>query len=214
MMSPTGKNMAEMVRISPGAFSWYQGAASVDSITAQLLRYLAAQCCVDRITASGTNGGFESKMQAKSKPVDLPKSQQGTGHERIPEQFVPSHMRLLAPYPRHQFDGLLRSEGVHGFCTRQTIAQKELLTVVDRDGNARQTSSGQEGKRCTLYMQDDITAGIRRPVRPRGSLLRRGSHGHLQHSHFMLFLIGVLVHAQSARNKRDDLGAHRGICQH
>lgn len=37
MMSPTGKKMAEMVRISPGALSWYQGAASVDSITAQLL---------------------------------------------------------------------------------------------------------------------------------------------------------------------------------
>ena len=79
---------------------------------------------------------------------------------------------------------------------RLYLAQKELLTVVDRVGNARQTSSGQEGKRCILYMQDDITAGIRRPVRPRGSLLRRGSHGHVQHSHFMLFLIGVLVHAR------------------
>ena len=36
MMSPTGKNMAEIVRIRPGAFCWYQGAASVASITAQL----------------------------------------------------------------------------------------------------------------------------------------------------------------------------------
>lgn len=37
MMSPTGKKMAEIVRIRPGALSWYHGAASVDSITAQLL---------------------------------------------------------------------------------------------------------------------------------------------------------------------------------
>lgn len=34
-MSPTGKNMAEIVRIRPGAFCWYQGAASVDNVTAQ-----------------------------------------------------------------------------------------------------------------------------------------------------------------------------------
>lgn len=36
MMSPTGKNMAEILRIRPGAFSWYQGAASVDKVTAEL----------------------------------------------------------------------------------------------------------------------------------------------------------------------------------
>ena len=36
MMSPTGKNMAEIVRIRPGAFCWYHGAASVANITAQL----------------------------------------------------------------------------------------------------------------------------------------------------------------------------------
>lgn len=39
MMSPTGKNMAEIVRIRPGAFCWYQGAASVDNVTAQLLQH-------------------------------------------------------------------------------------------------------------------------------------------------------------------------------
>ena len=36
MMSPTGKKMAEIVRIRPGAICWYQGAASVANITAQL----------------------------------------------------------------------------------------------------------------------------------------------------------------------------------
>ena len=45
MMSPTGKNMAEMLRISPGALSWYQGAASVDNITAQLLLLSAGPSC-------------------------------------------------------------------------------------------------------------------------------------------------------------------------
>ena len=46
MMSPTGKNMAEIVRIRPGALSWYHGAASVDSITAQLLQFSAARSCI------------------------------------------------------------------------------------------------------------------------------------------------------------------------
>ena len=50
----------------------------------------------------------------KSKSFDSPKAQQGTSHEGVPEQFVPSHMRLFASYPRDQFDGLLRGEGVHG----------------------------------------------------------------------------------------------------
>ena len=44
----------------------------------------------------------------------LPKAQEGTGHEGVSDQFVPSHMRLLASYPRDQLDGLLGSEGVHG----------------------------------------------------------------------------------------------------
>ena len=48
MMSPTGKNMAEIVRIRPGAFSWYQGDASVDNVTAQLLQLSAARSFVYR----------------------------------------------------------------------------------------------------------------------------------------------------------------------
>ena len=35
IVSPIGKKTALMVRISPGAFSWYQGAAAVESSTAQ-----------------------------------------------------------------------------------------------------------------------------------------------------------------------------------
>ena len=38
MTSPTGKNVAPMVLMRPGAFSWYQGAVSVDNVTAQLLQ--------------------------------------------------------------------------------------------------------------------------------------------------------------------------------
>ena len=51
MMSPTGKNMAEIVRISPGAFAWYQGAASVANITAQLLPLFSSAVMCTRLGA-------------------------------------------------------------------------------------------------------------------------------------------------------------------
>ena len=38
MISPTGKKQEPMVLMSPGAFSWYHGAVSVASATAQLLQ--------------------------------------------------------------------------------------------------------------------------------------------------------------------------------
>ena len=53
-----------------------------------------------------------------------PKAQQGTSHEGVPEQFVPSHMRLFAAYPRDQFDGLLRGEGVHGLGRKERLPKE------------------------------------------------------------------------------------------
>lgn len=44
--SPTGKNKAEIVRMRPGAFCWYQVAASVANITAQLSQWSEVRSCV------------------------------------------------------------------------------------------------------------------------------------------------------------------------
>ena len=56
--------------------------------------------------------------------LDSPEAQQRASHEGVPEQFVPSHMRLFASYPRDQFDGLLRGEGVHGLGSKESLSNE------------------------------------------------------------------------------------------
>ena len=47
--------------------------------------------------------------------ANAPKSQQWTSYEGVPEQFVPSHVRLLATDPGHQLDGLLGGKRIHNW---------------------------------------------------------------------------------------------------
>ena len=63
--------------------------------------------------------------------MDLPKTEQGTGHEGVPEKLVPSHVRLLAADPGDQLDGLLGSESVHDFwAERGGLRWKEWQCVM------------------------------------------------------------------------------------
>ena len=47
----------------------------------------------------GFEGAFCEPDVSEVESLDLPEAQQGARHEGIPEQLVPSHMRLLASYP-------------------------------------------------------------------------------------------------------------------
>ena len=98
MMSPTGKNTAEMVRIRPGALSWYQVAVSVDNITAQLLQSSATRSCIEYNGRSiRFQRGFASKMPAKSGFETYPKPSKGPAMKELKNNL--SHLMCVFLHP-------------------------------------------------------------------------------------------------------------------
>jgi hypothetical protein len=87
-----GEHKRPTVWIRPGAFSWYQGAVSVERKTAQL-------------------GGVSRSSNGEA--GDARESEKGIGHHGVEEELVEALMCFLRAYPADQFNGLLRREGVH-----------------------------------------------------------------------------------------------------
>ncbi len=105
--------------------------------------------------ALGPKGAF-AEAESEVEFLDLPKAEQGTRHEGVPEQFVPSHMRLLASYSRDQLDGLLGGEGVHCLGRKETTTDRGLA-LFNAVGDAERKSKGAGGKGCKwMYRQVGI----------------------------------------------------------
>ena len=107
--------------------------------------------------------------------MDLPKTEQGTGHEGVPEKLVPSHVRLLAADPGDQFDGLLGSEGVHGLGRKRRITMEGVAVCDAAEDTEKSLAVRREGvvyaRRDHEFPDGSTGAG--------GRLLHRGGYGQL-----------------------------------
>ena len=107
--------------------------------------------------------------------MDLPKAEQGTGHEGVPEKLVPPHVRLLATHPGDEFDGLLGSEGVHGLGRKGRIRMRmEGMAVCDAAEKAEESLAVREEGDVYARGDHEIPEGS---TGAGGRLLHRSGYG-------------------------------------